>query len=378
MKFYVTLCGLTLFNDRWVNWIWNIFCRRIASYSKGARKNVMIRIATLSVTISVAVMIVSLAVILGFRKEITAKLTGFDAHIQIVHLNAYTSNETIPIDRNLPFLSQLRRIPGCVRVVPYAQKIGIPRGERALQGIMLKGVDSTYDWSFFQKNLVEGSVPDVRGERNKDILISRSLADLLEVSVGDPLEMLFIQESRPRDRFRVSGIYDTHFGELDQTVALTDLRNVQRLNGWDSTQITGYEVTVSDFSKLDQFTDSVYQVIMDNVPAEDQSPVRVVNLRERFPMIFDWLNAHNVNVGGDHNHHVAGCAVQYGGGSADHPAREDLDDRNPQDLGHGQSGTAENVCHPFVVRRAERAPVGKYCRDRVVFAAALHRMGDPE
>ena len=80
--------------------------RRIASYSKGARKNVMIRIATLSVTISVAVMIVSLAVILGFRKEITAKLTGFDAHIQIVHLNAYTSNETIPIDRNLPFLSQ--------------------------------------------------------------------------------------------------------------------------------------------------------------------------------------------------------------------------------------------------------------------------------
>lgn len=78
--------------------------RRIASYSKGARKNVMIRIATLSVTISVAVMIVSLAVILGFRKEITAKLTGFDAHIQIVHLNAYTSNETIPIDRDLPFL----------------------------------------------------------------------------------------------------------------------------------------------------------------------------------------------------------------------------------------------------------------------------------
>ena len=123
--------------------------RRIASYSKGTRKNVMIRIATLSVTISVAVMIVSLAVILGFRKEITAKLTGFDAHIQIVHIDAYTSNETIPIDRDLPFLSQVRRIPGCERVVPYAQKIGIPRGERALQGIMLKGVDSTYDWSFF-------------------------------------------------------------------------------------------------------------------------------------------------------------------------------------------------------------------------------------
>ena len=231
--------------------------RRIASSTKGMRKNVMIRIATLSVTISVAVMIVSLAVILGFRKEITAKLTGFDAHIQIVHIDAYTSNETIPIDRDMPFLSQVRRIPGCVRMVPYAQKIGIPRGERALQGIMLKGVDSTYNWSFFQKNLVEGAVPDVRGERNKDILISRSLADLLEVSVGDPLEMLFIQDSRPRDRFRISGIYDTHFGELDQTVALTDLRNVQRLNGWDSTQITGYEVTVSDFSKLDQVTDPI-------------------------------------------------------------------------------------------------------------------------
>ena len=272
--------------------------RRIATQTGGRKNNVMVRIATLSVAIGIAVMIISLSVIFGFKREIAAKLSGFGSHVQIVNLDGNVSYETVPISKNQPFLSQIRSVRNFSGIHPYAVTIGIPRGERAMQGVVLKGVDSTYDWSFFRQNLVEGELPDVQsGVRTKDIAVSRSLADLLEVSVWDPLEMLFIQDPPRRDLFRVAGIYDTQFSEIDHMMVLTDLRNVQRLNGWDSTQITGFEIATSDFGRLEPFTDDVYQVVFDNLTGDEHDSLRVINIRERFPMIFDWLDAHNVNAG---------------------------------------------------------------------------------
>ena len=272
--------------------------RRIATQTGGRKNNVMVRIATLSVAIGIAVMIISLSVIFGFKREIAAKLSGFGSHVQIVNLDGNVSYETVPISKNQPFLSQIRSVRNFSGIHPYAVTIGIPRGERAMQGVVLKGVDSTYDWSFFRQNLVEGELPDVQsGVRTKDIAVSRSLADLLEVSVGDPLEMLVIQDPPRRDLFRVAGIYDTQFSEIDHMMVLTDLRNVQRLNGWDSTQITGFEIATSDFGRLEPFTDDVYQVVFDNLTGDEHDSLRVINIRERFPMIFDWLDAHNVNAG---------------------------------------------------------------------------------
>lgn len=272
--------------------------RRIATQTGGRKNNVMVRIATLSVAIGIAVMIISLSVIFGFKREIAAKLSGFGSHVQIVNLDGNVSYETVPISKNQPFLSQIRSVRNFSGMYPYAVTIGIPRGERAMQGVVLKGVDSTYDWSFFRQNLVEGELPDVQsGVRTKDIAVSRSLADLLEVAVGDPLEMLFIQDPPRRDLFRVAGIYDTQFSEIDHMMVLTDLRNVQRLNGWDSTQITGFEIATSDFGRLEPFTDDVYQVVFDNLTGDEHDSLRVINIRERFPMIFDWLDAHNVNAG---------------------------------------------------------------------------------
>ena len=271
--------------------------RRIATQTGGRKNNVMVRIATLSVAIGIAVMIISLSVIFGFKREIAAKLSGFGSHVQIVNLDGNVSYETVPISKNQPFLSQIRSVRNFSGMYPYAVTIGIPRGERAMQGVVLKGVDSTYDWSFFRQNLVEGELPDVQsGVRTKDIAVSRSLADLLEVSVGDPLEMLFIQDPPRRDLFRVAGIYDTQFDELDKVMVLTDIRNVQRLNGWDSTQITGFEITTTDFPRLEKFTDAVDELVFDTPPAEGNT-LRVINVRERYPMIFDWLDAHNVNAG---------------------------------------------------------------------------------
>ncbi|MDD3107772.1 MAG: ABC transporter permease, partial [Alistipes sp.] len=270
--------------------------RRMTTATGGSKNNVMVKIAMLSVAIGAAVMIIALAVIFGFKQEIVGRLSGVGAHVQVTHLEGNTSYETAPISRNQPFLDHLSEVQHLKGVYPYAITIGIPQGDKAVSGVIFKGVDSTFDDSFFAQHLVAGTLPRHSDSvRYKDLLISRKLANLLEIEVGDPLRMLFLQQSPRRDRFRISGIYDAAYGELDQIV-LTDLSNVQHLNGWDSTQVSGFELTTSDFSRLEEFTDQIYDEVIEAAESEEaHDSLRVENLRERFPMIFDWLNAHNVN-----------------------------------------------------------------------------------
>ena len=272
--------------------------RRIAASKGGAGRGVMIRIASLTVGIGMAVMIVSLAVITGFRNEITGKLIGFGAHVQVVNLDGNNSLETNPIPRNPILEKHLSEIPDFAAAHPFAIEGGILKTDETMQGIMLKGVDRDYDWSFFEQNLREGELPRVGDSlRTKDILISTTLARLMKLKVDDRVEMLFIREGRSprRDRFKISGLYDSGFEELDKMVIPTDIRNVQRLNGWDSTQITGYEVTTDAFSQLDRFADEVYDVLVQTDPIGEES-LMAVSIREKFPNLFDWLQAHNVNV----------------------------------------------------------------------------------
>lgn len=269
--------------------------RRMAAPADGRKKNVMVRIATLSVVVGMAVMIVALGVIFGFKRQITSKLTGFGAHIQLVNLDGNSSYETVPISLDQPVVERIARLDDVAGIYPYAIKAGILRGEQAMQGVVLKGVGPDYDWSFFERYRVDGDVPRVGDTaRNKDAMISNRLAGMMHLSVGDPFEMLFIQNPPRRDRFRVAGIYDTQFDELDKVMILTDIRNVQRLSGWDSTRVTGFEINTRDFGRLDRFTEQVDELVFDTPGAEDQG-LRAVGIRERYPMIFDWLDAHNVN-----------------------------------------------------------------------------------
>lgn len=271
--------------------------RRIASRSAGDNNNVMVRIASITVAIGIAVMIVAMAVISGFRSEITGKLLGFGSHVQVVNLDGNNSYETVPIVRDPLMESKIGSLKGFESAHPYAVKGGILKSPDAMQGIMLKGVDERFDWSFFRDNLIEGELPRVSDSiRTKDILLSASLARMMQSGVGQPIEILFIQSDRPprRDRFKVSGIYDSGFAEMDKLVVPTDIRNVQRLSGWDSSQITGYEVSTTDFSRLEPFAQSVYHTIV-NDPMLANSNLKVVTIEEKFPNLFDWLKAHNVN-----------------------------------------------------------------------------------
>lgn len=271
--------------------------RRLASSPDESQRNVMVRIATATVAIGVAVMIVALAVITGFKREITDKIIGFASHVQVVNLDGNSSFERPPIERSASFEERVKVLPATASIAPFAVKGGIVRTSEAMQGVMLKGVGEGYDERFFAANLVRGTLPRVGGEeRHKDLLISESLAAMLRLDTASKVEMLFVQEDgRPRrDRFKVCGVYSTGMGDMDNMMVITELRNVQRLNGWDERQITGYEINTNDFSRLAEYAERI-DLIAAEVSVREGRNLMAEDIEHRYPTIFDWLRAHNVN-----------------------------------------------------------------------------------
>lgn len=271
--------------------------RRTAASTPGNKPGVMVRIAVVSVALSVAVMILSLAVIMGFKREVTYKLTGFAAHAVVTDIRGVGTLDSEPVRRTEALERVIRGVEGFAAMHPYAVKGGIVKTPDAVQGVMLKGVDTAYDWSFFAGNLQEGALPRVGDSlRNKDLLISRRMADKLQLGVDDRVEMLFVEPGeRPRrDRFRISGIYASGMDELDDVTALTDLRNVQRLAEWGADEISGYEVYTDDFAKVDVFSRRLGRTLLYD-ESDDTQNLAVSSVRELYPNIFDWLAAHDVN-----------------------------------------------------------------------------------
>lgn len=270
--------------------------RRISS-GAGGKNNVMVRIAAATVAVGMAVIIIALAVVTGFKQEITGKLVGFGSHVRVVSLHGNNSLETDPITIDTALMDTISTLPRFRSVAPYAMKGGIIKTQDAIQGIALKGLSKMYDAEFLKKHLLRGEMPDLSDTvRHKDLLISENISKMLGLDVDDRVEMLFISPSRPvrRDRFKISGVYSSGMDELDNALTFTDIRNVQRLNGWDEDKITGYEVQTTELSRVEDFAESVYDAIFDN--AENTSEVlKVEDIMSLNPNTFDWLKAHNMN-----------------------------------------------------------------------------------
>ena len=271
--------------------------RRTARTSPENRPGVMSRIAVVSVAVSVAVMLVALAVILGFKREVTARMVGFSAPVEVIDGAGIYAAESRPVAATARFEALLRAVDGVQRATPYAVKSGIVRTRDAMEGVALKGVDGSYDWSFFAGRLTEGRLPRVGDSlRTKELLLSARTARLLGVHAGDKVEMLFVAgDERPRrDRFKVAGIYSSGMDEMDNTVILTDLRNVQRLSDWAPDEISGYEVFTDDLAGADDFARRLGHTLLYD---EDDATANlaVTSVTELYASIFDWLKAHDVN-----------------------------------------------------------------------------------
>lgn len=271
--------------------------RRTARSVSGEKPGVMERIAVVSVALSVGVMILSLAVMMGFKREVTRKITGFAAHASLTDIRSVQSLDSRPVRRSERLESLIRSAEGFVSMSPYAVRGGIVRTPDAVEGVLLKGVDGTYDWRTFGEWLVEGALPRVGDSvRTKEILLSRNLARRLMLGVGDRVEMLFVQhgDMPRRDRFKVAGLYVSGMDEMDNSVIMTDLRNVQRLSDWSSDEITGYEIWTSDPAGSGDFARRLDRALfLDESGEADNLTVRSVE--DQYPNIFDWLKAHDVN-----------------------------------------------------------------------------------
>ena len=275
------------------------FIARRLILDKETKKNIsrsMLRIAVTGVALSLAVMIISVAIVTGFKKEITNKIVGFGSHIQILNFDSNESYETQPIRKDQEFLSKLKSEPYIVNIQEFATKAGIIKSGTDIQGVVLKGIGSDFDWTFFKNYIIKGNTFTVTDSvRTNKVLISRYIASLLKLDVGDEFIMYFIQDPPRMRRFEVSGIYETSLEEFDRTFVLADIKHIQRLNDWNDNQISGFEITVNDFSRLDELTYDVMNTVGYGFE-DDGSKLKVININEKYPQIFDWLNLQDMNV----------------------------------------------------------------------------------
>jgi lipoprotein-releasing system permease protein len=288
----------------------------------GESKGVMARIAVATTAVSLAVMILAVAVIMGFRAEISGKITAFTGHLKVQALDYGAAYATSPITLSPALEADIAALDGVRSVGAFALKLGVAKTDDATHGLMLKGVDAEADLSLFEQWLVAGTLPrrsetidtsaraDVVVEaesaradsaavapsvvRHKDILISESVGRMLRLGVDDRVEMLFVEGDRPRrDRFRVCGLYSSGFGEMDDNFALTDIAAVQRLNNWSRSQIAGYEVVIDNMEHLAGVEQALLGAILPHDTGDP--PLMVRSVTGDFPLIFDWLATHDVN-----------------------------------------------------------------------------------
>lgn len=247
------------------------------------------RISILAISLSVGVMIISLAVLNGFQHEITTKVIGFGAHIQLSKYDNNNSFEPQPIVVSSAYLHQVSKIPGVSKASLYAIKAGIVKAGDEMEGVILKGVGQNFDGTFFKKNLVSGALFNPGSKvKNDSILISKRFADKLNFKVNDNVIVYFIQNPARVRKFTIAGIYNTGLEDFDNKYLLCDSRHIQKLNNWDSTQFAGIEVSIKDFAMLDKITTDINEII----PADWIAS----SIREQFPQLFDWLRLQDINV----------------------------------------------------------------------------------
>ncbi len=253
-------------------------------------------IAIIGIATGLAVMILAVSILTGFKQEIREKVVGFGSHIQIVNFDSNISFETAPISENQSFIPEIRRIPGIRHIQVYATKAGIIKTDNDIQGVVLKGVGSDFDWNYFRSNVVDGSVFTVADTgRTNEVIISRKISDMLKLRTGDSFAMHFVQDPPRSRRFTISGIYETSLEEFDKMYVFCDIGHIKRLNGWDDDQVSGYEIFIDDFDSMDEMSFLVRDAIGYRI-SENDPGFKVTNIRLKYPQIFDWLNFQDLNV----------------------------------------------------------------------------------
>lgn len=259
--------------------------------SKGSHRfsQPIIRIATLAISLSLAVMILATAVVTGFQKEIRDKVIGFGSHIQVTHFSDGNSYESQVLHQSDSLKKVLSALPTVAHIQSFATKAGIIKTKDEIHGVVLKGVGSDFNSKFFQQHLKVGTI-EVYSDSitSNSALISNKMAQLLQLEVGAKFSVYFVQQPARVRQLVVSGIYETGLAELDELMVIGDIRHIQKLNGWTPSEVGGLELKITDFKDLDAVTKEVYHAIGFDLNAQ--------NIQQLQPQIFDWLQLQDINV----------------------------------------------------------------------------------
>lgn len=256
-----------------------------------------IRIATLGVAIGLAVMIITVGVVYGFKHSIRDKAIGFGSHIQVENFMSMQSGDPYPICMDDSLINVLKNINGINHVGRYTLTQGILKTDSDFLGIVFKGIGGEYDTQFLAQNIIEGEMPKFSARKSSNkILVSKTIADKLHLKTGDRLFAYFVctDDVRVR-RFTVSGIYETNMSHFDQVICIADLYTTNKLNGWEPNQCSGAEIEVSDFTQLDQVAQEMVEKV-NRTTDHNGETLSTQTIFEAYPQIFTWLDLLDINV----------------------------------------------------------------------------------
>ena len=279
---------------------WKLFVARRIYRSKEGEKEVSkpaVLIAMWGIAIGLAVMIVAVAVVIGFKHEVRDKVVGIGSDIAITNFDAQKSYETVPVVAGDSLLDALRSMEGVKHVQRYSTKPGMIMTKDNFLGMVLKGVSQEYDWKFLKEHLQEGEIPSFTDSASTNrTLVSRTIANKLNLKLGDKLYTYYISAENVRARrLEVAGIYQTNFSIYDNMFLLTDLYTVNRLNAWQADQASGIELEVADVSRLEETKEAISAEV-DMLKDRYGATYYTQTVEESNPQIFAWLDLLDMNV----------------------------------------------------------------------------------
>ena len=279
---------------------WKLFVAQRIYRSREGEKEVSkpaVLIARWGIAIGLAVMIVAVAVVVGFKHEVRDKVVGIGSDIAITNFGAQKSYETMPIVANDSLMQVLQATDGVKHVQRYSTKPGMIMTDDNFLGMVLKGVSQEYDWAFLKKHLQEGEIPAFSDSASTNrTLISRTIANKLQLKLGDKLYTYYVEGDRVRARrLEVAGIYQTNFSIYDDMFLLTDLYTVNRLNAWKQDQVSGIELEVTDYGRLNEVKETLHASI--DMQKDSYGGIYYTKtVEESNPQIFAWLDLLDMNV----------------------------------------------------------------------------------
>ena len=253
----------------------------------------IIKIAIAAIALSIIMMLMALATGVGLKNKIREKLTAFNGHIQIHNYDNNVSDiSTAPVSLNQEFYPEFKTIDGISHVQAVATKGGVIRTADTFEGLIAKGVGTDYNWEVLEEYIVDGHLPDYTGKLNDEVLLSRVIANRLQLKTGDSFFIFFPKEddlsNSNQRKFKITGLYDSRFDEFDGTFFYVDIRHIQRMNKWKPDEVGNFEVFLNDFDDIDEKSREIYGQTVSELDAQ--------NIKTKYYDKFEWISLFDFNI----------------------------------------------------------------------------------